>query len=46
MAAKKPAGWNAFAKLARAVVKADSAAVDAKMAADKKARAKARRKKR
>lgn len=43
-APKKPAGWNAFNKLARGLVKADPAAVEKKLAANKKARAKKRKK--
>lgn len=41
----KPAGWKAFDRLARAVAQVPKEEVDAKIAADKKARIKARRKK-
>jgi hypothetical protein len=46
MAAKKPPGWNAFNQLARKVAQVPKEAADAKMAADKKARKKAKKKKR
>ncbi len=44
-APKKPEGWNKFNQLARGLVKADPAAVEKKLAANKKARAKKRKKK-
>jgi hypothetical protein len=44
-APKKPEGWNKFNQLARGLVKADPAAVEKKLAANKKARAKRKKKK-
>ena len=42
---KKPTGWNKFNQLARGLVKADPKAVEKKLADNKKARAKKRKKK-
>jgi hypothetical protein len=42
---KKPTGWNKFNQLARGLVKADPEAVEKKLADNKKARAKKRKKK-
>lgn len=44
-ATKKPPGFNAFHRAVRAIVQVPKADVDAKMAADKAARLKTRRKK-
>ena len=41
---KKPPGFNAFQSAVRAIMQVPKADVEAKMAADKKARIKARRK--
>lgn len=44
-AKKKPAGWRAFDRLARKLAQVPKEEVDAKVAADKAARIKARKKK-
>lgn len=45
MAAKKPKGWRAFDALAKKLVNVDPQAVDKKIARDKAARVKRRKKK-
>jgi hypothetical protein len=45
MESKKPSGWRAFDSLAKRLIEVPKEQVDAKVAADKKARIKARKRK-